>query len=628
MLARSSHAGKPLPSLAAPLAVPPSRPVRRLTRRGIVSVAILVATQSAATSAQSGSDRRTHDWMVAPGFRLDVAADGFSLPSAIAFVRNPGRGPNDPRYFVTELRGTVKVVTNDGSVLTFASGFTRFKPSAELPAEHGENGTAGLCLDPPNGYVFVTFVYSDSMGVLRNSIARFKTVPITFSATPTDQVVLSEIFARDASYLSHQIGPCVVRNGALFVAVGDAEQVPSARDLDRTTGKILRMTVDGDPIPTNPYYSAHSRKARSYVWASGFRNVFGLTLVGARLFATENGNDIDRFFEIERGKDYLFQGSDWSIGLNALAVFAPAVCPTTLVFNEGLSALPSPFPGRFFAALTGAESRRGTSLSGANSIVALDYDFHRNRMEGPPTHYVRYRGSGYGAIVAMALGTDGLYFAPLLGDSSKGSPIFRVSYSPHAEHSFVIGRDFDGATLIQEKGCSGCHRIGNAPGGSAGPPLQMPDLQHRLEARLHSDGFVVAARARMDRADDSTRATLREILDASGNERIRRWVKGKIRRPRLESDNAAMPSLGMGDAEASAIADYLLDSARVAPRKVAARGLGPAREAVSARLPKARWLFVGLSFLAGGFLSAVLFRRSRRKRTSRSGWRGTGSDGG
>ena len=53
------------------------------------------------------------------------------MPTAIAVVPNLGSGPKDPLYFVAELRGRIRVVTNDRSVHTFAEGFVGFTPEKE-----------------------------------------------------------------------------------------------------------------------------------------------------------------------------------------------------------------------------------------------------------------------------------------------------------------------------------------------------------------------------------------------------------------------------------------------------------------------------------------------------------------
>jgi hypothetical protein len=87
-------------------------------------------------SAEAQEEWRS-DWIVEAGFALTIDSDGFELPSAIAFVREPGREPQDPLYFVTELRGSIKVVTNDRTLHTFADDFLEIEPEAKLPAGAG-----------------------------------------------------------------------------------------------------------------------------------------------------------------------------------------------------------------------------------------------------------------------------------------------------------------------------------------------------------------------------------------------------------------------------------------------------------------------------------------------------------
>lgn len=66
-------------------------------------------------------------------------------------------------YFLTELQGRVRVITNDRSAFTFAENL--FIPPPNL-------GMTGICLDPKHGYVFVTFSHLDS-GIHGNVITRF-----------------------------------------------------------------------------------------------------------------------------------------------------------------------------------------------------------------------------------------------------------------------------------------------------------------------------------------------------------------------------------------------------------------------------------------------------------------------
>src|SRR5687768_12802598 len=68
------------------------------------------------------------EWAAAPGFAVSIDTKDYEYPTSIAFVPDPGEGPKDALYFVTELKGRVKVVTNDRSVYTFAENFYEIQP--------------------------------------------------------------------------------------------------------------------------------------------------------------------------------------------------------------------------------------------------------------------------------------------------------------------------------------------------------------------------------------------------------------------------------------------------------------------------------------------------------------------
>ena len=113
----------------------------------------------------AGAPDWREDYAIADGFRIQRDSTGYHLPTAVAFVPEPGPGPKDPLYFVTELRGTLKVVTNDRTVMTFAEGFQHLVPEKELPDHLGEIGMAGICLEPEHGYIFVSYAYADQDGI-------------------------------------------------------------------------------------------------------------------------------------------------------------------------------------------------------------------------------------------------------------------------------------------------------------------------------------------------------------------------------------------------------------------------------------------------------------------------------
>ena len=237
-----------------------------------LAVALIVVLMAATASSIVASDWRS-DWAVRRGFEVLIDAQGFQFPTSIAFVRSPGNLPKDPIYFVTELKGAVKVVTNDRTVFTFAEGFFSRKPKRAVPAIDDEVGLAGICLDDENGYVFVTFAYHDDDNIQRNNVVRFQSKPDTFTLAPLSQVEFTEMFAPYPSTPSHQIGGCQVRGEHLYVNVADAGGIAQSQQIDSLLGKVLRMTLDGLPANDNPFYQDDDiGKAANYVWAYGFRN--------------------------------------------------------------------------------------------------------------------------------------------------------------------------------------------------------------------------------------------------------------------------------------------------------------------------------------------------------------------
>jgi glucose/arabinose dehydrogenase len=88
-------------------------------------------------------------------------------------------------------------------------------------------------------------------------------------------------------------------DGFLWVTTGDAGERADAPDAGSLGGKVLRVTLDGDPAPGNPV-------AGSPVWTRGHRNVQGIGWDPAgRAFAGEFGQDTwDELNLLVPGGDY------------------------------------------------------------------------------------------------------------------------------------------------------------------------------------------------------------------------------------------------------------------------------------------------------------------------------------
>ena len=531
--------------------------MRRGTIKYYLVFGCILASGPGTEVATARQDSWKQNWLVEEGFSIEIDTEGYEFPTAMAFVPDPGGAPDDPLYFVTELDGTIKVVTNDRTVRTFAHDFFDLVPPS---GREQEMGMAAIALDPVHGYVFVSFVYQDEGGILRNNIARFDGEPRTFSLEPHGHTLFTEIFDGYFSGLSHQIGPVVVEDGHLYVGVGDAMRSFDAQDLDTVNGKILRMTFDGRPAPGNPFYVDQSvERARNFVWAYGFRNPFGLAFAEGRAFVSENGINLDRFVEVSRGGNYQWDGSDLSLAINSQLVFGDGVAPVELTWvGRDNILLPEAYRSRFFLALAGGRSS-GLKRGSLKGVVSFEYDLTRSRITDRPRSFVRYRGPRIQQPVGVQVGPDGVYVVPLHPLQGERGAILKVAYAPDNAHSLVVDRPGDALGLMVEKGCYGCHGA-HYTDVRPGPPLDAT-LVPRLVDQLGSREYIESVRG-IDALDVEPYRSYREerrlVLEATGEESVRLWIKYFLMEPSFDRRTSAMPNPQLTEAGAEAIADYLV----------------------------------------------------------------------
>lgn len=586
---------------------------QKLRAAALLGVLLALLVGSVATGQDSRPETTfdwRSDWAVADGYTISKDTVGYSLPSSITFVPNPGPAPDDPLYFVTELRGTVKVVTNNRTVHLFDDNIYDFTPSEELPSGYGQGGQGGLCLDPQNGYVFVTFLYQDAGGTMRNGLVRYSTQPGSFGLAPTETLDLSAIFAGYASGLAHHIGACQVVDGSLFVAIGEAWQPHLARDPQQMVGKIVRMSLDGKPLPDNPFYQNDDpTQVVNYVWATGLRNPWAMAAGNGRIFVGDNGIGVDRFVEIERGADYGWDGRDASIALNAQFFWTPSIGPAGMAFYPpDTDALGPSLANTFLVSMSG-NAKRGK----APGIYTVRYDFERDRIADVPSYFMRYRTRVDQMVVGVGLGPDGLYFAPLYPNADGEVPIYKITQDPTNSYPYKLTQTDDPYVMLVEKGCQGCHIIDNIGGfgGTAGPPLNRADLIARAEQRFASQAYIDSLKE-LDTLEEepwvSTRDARAEVLAASGEEQIRLYLINQIMEPQFDNRGSQMPNMGVSRQEAELLATHLL---------TARQGDGGLLEQVMNRLRSRLFWFgiavgAGAALLTGGLTWLIVRRRVRR----------------
>ncbi|MEE2031770.1 PQQ-dependent sugar dehydrogenase [Rhodococcus sp. CC-R104] len=208
-------------------------------------------------------------------------ASGLDTPWGIAFL--PGGAA-----LVTERdTGRILQVGTDNSV--------REVGRIDETVAQGESGLLGIAVSPTfdtDRFVFLYVTTSEDNRILRS----------TYS-TNSDGTTLSEptvILDGIPAGRIHDGGRLVFGpDGMLYAATGEAGDRELAQDPGSLGGKILRITVDGEPAPGNP-------DPASPVYSLGHRNVQGLAFDDRdRLWASEFGqNDVDELNLITAGGNY------------------------------------------------------------------------------------------------------------------------------------------------------------------------------------------------------------------------------------------------------------------------------------------------------------------------------------
>ena len=371
------------------------------------------------------------------GFEVDVFASGFQLPVNIAFVPNPLPGANDPFCYVTELYGTIKVITRNRTVGTYASGLLNFPPTGAFPGS-GEQGLSGIAVDPVNGDVFAAMLYDSAAqpGTHFPKIVRFSST--NGGHTASSQTTILNM-AGEPQGQSHQISNLTIApDGTLLCHMGDGFDTATAQNLNSFRGKILRMNRDGSPVTSNPFYNASDGiTSKDYVFAYGVRNPFGgdWRFADGKQYVVENGPSVDRFSHVEPGRNFLWDGSDQSMTNFALYNWDPAHGPVNLVFIQpevfGGSGFPASSMGHAFVAESGPTYASGLQNEGKR-ITEWILGPTGNLVAGP-LPFFEYAGTGKATACALEAGPDGLYMSELYADGASnpmtaGARILRIYF--------------------------------------------------------------------------------------------------------------------------------------------------------------------------------------------------------
>ncbi len=531
---------------------------------------LFVALNMCVTAAHADSNNWQSHWAIPPGYFLEIDSTGYSVPVGIAMVPNPGSAPDSPLYYVAELGGRIAVVRNDRQVETFADNFYTLNRSAEIPDLGGVIGLTGLCLDEDTGYLFATYVH-DVEGGRYNGITRFATAPKTFSLRPAGQFDIHKPFMLGDSEFTrlpygHQIGQCQIIGEKLYVGIGDGELTHRSRSDQSSFGKIVWMQLDGSPVRQSQLLdqgeftqASDANLLASYICASGLRNPFGQTHVGDNIVVADNGPGVDRVLTVRKNKDYLYDGSDASIATNTMVLYSPAKGTANIAF----------YPEDAASNITDLENNLLVVLSGVPEtyieeepaeISVFEVEVDSAQVMSRPRTLVKYVGNEMQVLSSVAIGNDGIYFAPVYGENAVPgiSAVYRLTWAPEKSYPTSIGQYKNARAIMRNYGCRGCHNV-FGDGGNVAPTLNATHLRLRNSERLASAEYETQLKQMIARDRDSSDNRARQrVLNASGNNRLSVWTQEKILNPTFDNPESVMPLLGVSKKEAKVIAKFLL----------------------------------------------------------------------
>jgi len=354
------------------------------------------------------------EWKVRDGFTVEKAVSGLSMPVNIALVPNPRKEKGSPLFYVTELYGSIKVVTNEFKSLVFADNLLNYEPDYVMPGT-GESGVIGVVVNE-NGDVFASMLYRDGES-FKNKVIRLTTGDgLKAEGVET---ILEGIPSINAA---HQVQALTIHKEKLYVNVGDGMIDPEvAQRDDDLRGKILRMNLDGSIPSDNP-------SPESYIYAKGLRNPFGAAWreSDSNLYISDNGPAVDdRIAKILPGENY---GWPVSMRKNSIFVWWFPEAPTAIDF-AGDQFGPE-HKDHLFVALFGAAYVEGRTKKGKKIV---EFSIDENDNIAYLSEFIRYIGDGPASVCGLAFGPDGLYFTDLHGEvgfkkgEKSGGNVWRVT---------------------------------------------------------------------------------------------------------------------------------------------------------------------------------------------------------
>jgi glucose/arabinose dehydrogenase len=312
-----------------------------MTRAKLLLLLILLTTAPLAATVPAGF--------------TDSLVVTLGAPTALAFTP-------DGRLLITTQAGVLRIYQGGALLATPALTF----PASSI-CTNSERGLLGVAVDPefvPTGYIYLFYTFEKPGGACVNRVSRF-VLPDGNVIDPATEMVLVDNMPSPAG--NHNAGDVHFgRDGYLYISIGDggcdyaedsgcAGANDAARDEHVLTGKILRITRDGNIPLDNPFQGLGTARcnataqttAGNQCWETfgwGLRNPFRIAFdpnaAGTRFFINDVGQGL--WEEIDQGTagaDYgwnLCEGAHNNNSLAACSNAPPGHVPPVYDYRHGV----------------------------------------------------------------------------------------------------------------------------------------------------------------------------------------------------------------------------------------------------------------------------------------------------
>lgn len=227
---------------------------------------------------------------------IQTIAGGMEHPWGIAVL------PGDDGYLVTERPGRLRHVTESGSVSD---------PIRGVPEVVAQKQGGLLDVQPGPDFAVSRRVYMTYAKPVGDGLSATAAAYGTLNEEMTELTDVTDIFVQEpGSPNPMHFGSRIVFDeaGHAIITTGEhytEEERQYAQDLDKTYGKIIRVTLDGETPDSNPFVG--NADAIDTIWSYGHRNVQGAAIrpLDGELWTIEHGPaGGDELNRIEAGANY------------------------------------------------------------------------------------------------------------------------------------------------------------------------------------------------------------------------------------------------------------------------------------------------------------------------------------